>query len=58
MKKLVQEHGVATIPGSAFGLNKQCVVRISYGALDADSVVEGVGRLRDGILQIVRNHST
>ena len=43
------EHRVATIPGSAFEDPAPCSVRISYGALDSDSVIEGLRRLVGGL---------
>ena len=48
-ERLIKEHKVATIPGSAFADSSPCSVRISYGALDADSVIEGLGRLIAGL---------
>jgi aspartate/methionine/tyrosine aminotransferase len=48
-ERLIREHRVATIPGSAFADAAPCSVRISYGALDADSVIEGIGRLVRGL---------
>jgi aspartate/methionine/tyrosine aminotransferase len=48
-ERLIKEHRVATIPGSAFADSSPCSVRISYGALDADSVIEGLARLVRGL---------
>jgi aspartate/methionine/tyrosine aminotransferase len=48
-ERLIKEHRVATIPGSAFADSAPCSIRISYGALDADSIVEGLRRLVDGL---------
>ena len=48
-ERLIKEHRVATIPGSAFADPSPCSVRISYGALDSDSVIEGLGRLVGGL---------
>jgi aspartate/methionine/tyrosine aminotransferase len=48
-ERLIREHRVATIPGSAFADPSPCSVRISYGALDADSVIEGLRRLVGGL---------
>jgi aspartate/methionine/tyrosine aminotransferase len=48
-ERLIKEHRVATIPGSAFADSSPCSVRISYGALDAASVIEGLGRLTSGL---------
>jgi aspartate/methionine/tyrosine aminotransferase len=44
---MVERHRVATIPGFAFGLTDTRAAnyqRLSYGALDAASVVQGVQR--------------
>jgi aspartate/methionine/tyrosine aminotransferase len=50
---LVKEHGVAAIPGDAFGMVNGCYLRISYGALRPETVAEGVGRLARGIREIL-----
>jgi aspartate/methionine/tyrosine aminotransferase len=50
--RLVTEHRVAVVPGSAFGLADGCHLRVSYGALDADTVHEGMTRLVDGLAAI------
>jgi aspartate/methionine/tyrosine aminotransferase len=52
-ERLIKEHRVAAIPGSAFGLTHGCYLRISYGALDKDSVAAGVSRLVTGLRAIV-----
>jgi aspartate/methionine/tyrosine aminotransferase len=52
-ERLIREHRVAAIPGSAFGLTQGCYLRISYGALDKDSVAAGVSRLVTGLRAIV-----
>jgi aspartate/methionine/tyrosine aminotransferase len=51
-ERLIKEHRVATIPGSAFADPAPCSIRISYGALDSDSVVEGLRRLVGGLRAI------
>jgi aspartate/methionine/tyrosine aminotransferase len=48
-ERLIREHRVAAIPGSAFADPSSCSIRISYGALDADSIAEGLGRLVSGL---------
>src|SRR5215475_2907263 len=53
VERLVKEHGVAAIPGDAFGMVNGCYLRVSYGALRPDTVVEGVGRLARGIREIL-----
>lgn len=53
VERLVRAHRVAVIPGSAFGLTHGCPVRVAYGALAADTVTEGTGRLVDGLRALV-----
>jgi aspartate/methionine/tyrosine aminotransferase len=49
VETLVRDHGVAVIPGTAFGVNDGCKIRVSYGSLRKESVVEGIGRLVRGL---------
>ncbi len=49
---MAKEHGVATIPGFAFGLTDPQAgnyQRLSYGALDAASVADGVNRFVNAV---------
>ena len=49
---MAQQHGVATIPGFAFGLTDAQAgnyQRLSYGALDAVSVADGVNRFVNAV---------
>jgi aspartate/methionine/tyrosine aminotransferase len=48
-ERLIREHRVAVVPGSAFGATGGCTIRVSYGALDEATVAEGVGRLVTGL---------
>jgi aspartate/methionine/tyrosine aminotransferase len=52
VERLVREHGVAVIPGTTFGVEDKCVVRVSYGSLQPDTAIEGVGRLVRGLRAI------
>jgi len=52
VERLIKEHGVAAIPGNAFGIEKGCYLRVAYGALRPETVAEGVGRLARGIRSI------
>jgi aspartate/methionine/tyrosine aminotransferase len=54
VERLVREHRVAVIPGTTFGLDEGCYLRLSYGALRPAEVEEGVGRLVEGLKAIVR----
>lgn len=48
-ERLIREHRVATIPGAAFADPSPCSIRISYGALDPASIIEGLERLVGGL---------
>ena len=50
---LIEKFGVATIPGSAFGLGQGCYLRLSYGALSDTDIATGLGRLRDGLTSLL-----
>lgn len=52
-ERLIREHRVAVIPGPAFGLTDGCSFRVAFGALQRDTVEEGIGRLVAGIRTIV-----
>ncbi len=52
VRLLVEDHGVAVVPGSAFGSATECWLRISYGALRRESVIAGIGRLCEGLSKI------
>jgi aspartate/methionine/tyrosine aminotransferase len=49
VERLIRDHRVAVIPGSAFADTSTCSIRLSYGALEPDAVAEGVGRLVRGL---------
>ena len=51
--RLIHDHHVAAIPGSAFGDVAGCSLRISYGALDQAAVEEAVRRLVTGLRALV-----
>lgn len=53
VERLVREHKVAAVPGTAFGLSDGCYLRVSYGALDKATVAEGIARLVTGLRAIV-----
>jgi aspartate/methionine/tyrosine aminotransferase len=52
-ERLVREHGVAVIPGSAFGMSEGCSLRVAYGALQRATVAEGLDRLIGGLRAIL-----
>ena len=53
-ERLIREHKVATIPGSAFADSAPCSIRISYGALEPHAVSEGLSRLIKGLRSLTR----
>jgi aspartate/methionine/tyrosine aminotransferase len=52
-ERLIREHKVAVIPGTAFGMTDGCYFRVAYGALQKATVAEGVGRLVKGLKAIL-----
>jgi aspartate/methionine/tyrosine aminotransferase len=52
-ERLIREHKVAVIPGTAFGLTNGCYFRVAYGALEKATVAEGIGRLVTGLRSIL-----
>ena len=48
-RRLIERHKVAVVPGSAFGVTDTCALRISFGALDRDTVAAGMSRLVEGL---------
>ncbi|MBD6616022.1 pyridoxal phosphate-dependent aminotransferase [Komarekiella sp. 'clone 1'] len=55
VKRLIKEHKIAVIPGSTFGMDKGCYLRVAYGALQKETVKEGIDRLVKGLQIIVRS---
>jgi aspartate/methionine/tyrosine aminotransferase len=47
--RLIEHHRVAVLPGSAFGIDDPCLLRVSYGALRREEVFEAIGRLVEGL---------
>lgn len=52
-ERLIREHRVAVIPGTAFGCTHGCHLRVAYGALSAETATEGIGRLVAGLRALV-----
>jgi aspartate/methionine/tyrosine aminotransferase len=53
VKKLIKKHGVAAIPGTTFGTEKGCYLRIAYGALQPEIASVGIEKLVQALRQIV-----
>lgn len=58
VETLIREHGVAVLPGTAFGLhNGGCYLRVSYGALEPDTAIVGIQRLVGGLSALLATGS-
>ena len=58
MRRLVLEQRLASVDGASFGLVEQrhgCVLRLSYGMLDAAELEEALRRLRQGIKALIQS---
>ncbi len=53
VERLIVEHGVAAIPGTTFGLEEGCYLRVAYGALQPETAISGIERLVQGLKAIV-----
>jgi aspartate/methionine/tyrosine aminotransferase len=53
VKNLIQEYKIAVIPGTTFGVEDGCYLRVAYGALPADTAKAGIERLVKGLQTIV-----
>ena len=53
VKKLIQEYKIAVIPGTTFGMEDGCYLRVAYGALQGDTAKAGIERLVKGLQSIV-----
>lgn len=53
VEALIRNHKVAVMPGSTFGSTEPCTLRVAYGALDTETVAEGMGRLVTGLRQLL-----
>jgi aspartate/methionine/tyrosine aminotransferase len=55
VKRLIQEYQVAVIPGTTFGMENGCYLRVAYGALQTETAKEGIERLVQGLQRILGN---
>ncbi|BAY85282.1 aspartate aminotransferase [Calothrix parasitica NIES-267] len=49
VKRLINEHKIAVLPGTTFGMNQGCYLRVAYGALQKETAKEGIERLVNGL---------
>jgi aspartate/methionine/tyrosine aminotransferase len=53
-ERLIRDHGVAVIPGNAFGLTNGCYLRVAYAAQPTAVIREGCERLVSGLKALLR----
>ncbi len=53
VERLIREHRVAVMPGTTFGMEDGCYLRVAYGALQKETVKEGIERLVQGLQTIL-----
>jgi aspartate/methionine/tyrosine aminotransferase len=54
VRRLIERHKIAVIPGRTFGVDDKCLLRVAYGALQKGTAVEDIARLIEGLKQIMR----
>jgi aspartate/methionine/tyrosine aminotransferase len=55
VKKLIETYHVAVLPGTTFGMNQGCYLRVAYGALQKETAKEGIERLVNGLRDLVKS---
>ena len=53
VERLIRDFRIAVMPGSAFGMEQGCYLRISYGALDEATLEDGMHRLISGLNAVI-----
>jgi aspartate/methionine/tyrosine aminotransferase len=53
VKRLIQEYKIAVIPGTTFGIENGCYLRVAYGALQQETARQGIERLVKGVKSII-----
>lgn len=54
VKRLIKDYRIAVLPGNTFGMTDGCYLRIAYGALQKETLTEGIQRLVTGLKEILR----
>lgn len=54
VERLIRDYRVAVLPGTTFGVETGCYLRVAYGALQTETAAEGIGRLVAGLQTIVK----
>lgn len=53
VQRLIRQHGVAVIPGNAFGVENECCLRVAYGSLETPQAGDAFRRLVEGLERIL-----
>ncbi|MCC3444699.1 MAG: aminotransferase class I/II-fold pyridoxal phosphate-dependent enzyme [Microcoleus sp. PH2017_03_ELD_O_A] len=53
VERLIREHHVAVLPGTTFGMDSGCYLRVAYGALENATARAGISRLVKGLKTIL-----
>ncbi|MEG3966164.1 pyridoxal phosphate-dependent aminotransferase [Microcoleus sp. T2B6] len=53
VEKLIREYHVAVLPGTTFGMDSGCYLRVAYGALEKATATAGIRRLVKGLKTIL-----
>ena len=56
VERLIREYRVALIPGTTFGMENGCYLRLAYGAMLHETAKEGIGRLVRGLQAILESN--
>lgn len=56
VKRLIKEHKVAVLPGTTFGMENGCYLRVAFGGLQPETVEEGIDRLVRGLQTILSDN--
>lgn len=54
LRRLIEQHRVAVIPGSTFGQTDGTCIRIAYGALQKETVEAAMDRLCEGLRSLIQ----
>ncbi len=49
VERLIREYQIACLPGTTFGMDKGCYLRVAYGALQQQTAKTGIERLVNGL---------
>lgn len=55
-KKLIENYQVALIPGTTFGIEKDCYLRLAYGSLNEENATIGINRLIQGLQELTKQN--